>query len=460
MILKTELLQNKTQPCTEQEQIRAVPWILAANVLSAPFVIWTFGGSVFLLFLDELGLPKNQIGVILSLFPFCGLLALGFAPAAKRCGWKRVFLLCYGTRKFVMALLLLLPWIMTTYGNRIALAFLFTVIITFSLLRALAETAGLPWTQEFTPKRLWGRIGGINTVLCTLATGVSLWLAGKIIGHGVGLTRFQVLIGAGCVIGLLGVILMVKVPGGQPRTDTKVSSKHGENMLQALRNRNFVSFLGGSGCVMIGNMLFISFLPLYVKDRMGVAPGTVVMLDIMVMVGGALSGLLLGWAADRVGSRPVLMPSTALTLLIPLGWLLLPRQIPHAAFWCSALYLLYGVTSSGMNIASGRLLFNGVIPEEHSTAYTAIYYAWMGVTGGIAPLLAGAILSASGTWQASFCALTIDGHSLLFLLALLLLAAGWCLYDRVRPDDQHTTRTAIRELLEPVFSRQMLQFWR
>lgn len=193
-------------------------------------------------------------------------------------------------------------------------------------------------------------------------------------------------------------------------------------------------------------------MPLYVKDRMGIESGTVVMLDIMVMAGGALAGLFLGWVADRVGSRPVLMPATVLTLLIPLGWLLLPRQIPHAVPWCTTLYLLYGVASSGMGIAASRLLFNGVIPAECSTAYTAIYYAWMGVTGGIAPLLAGALLSTSGNWQIRMSALVIDGHSLLFLLALLLLAAGWWLYGRVRPDDRHTTRTVARQLIGLVFS--------
>ena len=55
--------------------------------------------------LAELGLPKQQIGFLLSLFPFCGLLALGFAPTAARFGRKRVYVVCYGIRKPVMGLL-------------------------------------------------------------------------------------------------------------------------------------------------------------------------------------------------------------------------------------------------------------------------------------------------------------------------------------------------------------------
>jgi hypothetical protein len=76
---------------SDREKIKALPWNLVHGVLTNIFYLWTFGGSVFLLFLSELGLPKGQIGILLSLFPFSGLVALGFAPVAARLGWKRVF---------------------------------------------------------------------------------------------------------------------------------------------------------------------------------------------------------------------------------------------------------------------------------------------------------------------------------------------------------------------------------
>lgn len=453
-------MNKNIQAPTEEQQLRAIPWLFASGFLNVMFVLWTFGGSVFLLFLSELGLPKDRIGAVLAVFPFCGVLALGFAPVAMRWGWKRVFLLGYGIRKIVMALLLLLPWVLITAGPTAGMIFLVVVIILFALLRALAETAYYPWSQEFILNRMRGKIIGINTMLGTLAAGLALWIAGWVIGHGTGLPRFLVLIAAGCVLGLLGVILMGKVPGGAPRPDAAAVGVHWENMAQALRDRNFIAYLGGSGCVMVGTMLFTSFLPLYLKERLGVAAGTVVMLDIVVMAGGALAGLLLGWAADRVGSRPVLMPAAALTILVPLGWLLLPRQIPTALSWCVTLYFLNGVAGSGVAIAASRLLFNGVIPPENSTAYTAIYYAWMGITGGLAPLLAGRLLTACGDWQTRVGALAVDGHGLLFLGAILLLAAGWWLYGRVRPDDRHTTRSVLNELLLPSLWHRLVQVWR
>jgi len=439
----------------EREKIRALPWGLAHTVLNSIFALWTFMGSAFLLFLSELGLPKGQIGAVLSLFPFCGLLALGFAPIATRLGRKRVFIACYGTRKFVMAGLLLLPVVLAHAGRGAGLALLFGIIVIFAVLRALAETAYYPWSQEFVPNRVRGIFTAWSTVLGTGASCLALLLAGHIIGSGTGLGRYLVLIGAGCVIGVVGVSLMWKIPGGAPAREAADSGAHVAKMRESLRDRNFAAYLAGMGGVTVGSVLLTSFLPLYAKEQLGLSPGTIVRLDAVVMVGGALSSLIWGWLADRFGSRPVLMPSLALSLVIPAAWLLLPRHVPHAAAWCAAtvpvaatapvaaLYFAYGVASNGIAIGSGRLLFNGVVPPEKNTAYTAIYYAWLGVTGGVAPLMAGGLLSVSARWQTRLGPLSVDGYSLLFLLALVLLAVGGWQYGRVRPDDVHSSRAVL-----------------
>ena len=429
--------------------LRALPWQWASNGLNTVFALWTFAGSIFVLFLSELGLPKAQIGVVLSLFPFCGLVALGFAPLAARWGRKRVFLACFGARKVVMAGLLLLPLVTNHLGRGTALAYLVAVIALFAILRALAETAYYPWSQEAIPNRVRGRFGAVSTVVSTVTACVALGIAGRVINDGTGVGRFLWLIGAGCVLGMVSVALMAPVPGGEPNPDAPDAGAHLAAMRAALRDRNFVHFLAGLGCVTVGTLLFVSFLPLYLRERLGVVPGVVVTLDTAVMAGSALAALLCGWAADRLGSRPILMPALFLNLLIPLGWLLLPPQSSHLVGWCAALYVAYGVASGGVGIGAGRLLFNGVVPPERNAAYTAIYYAWMGLTGGAAPLLAGALLGACGKHSAAVGPIAVDGYHVLFGFAVVMLTLGCWLYGRVRPDDVYTTRA----VLWRVFSR-------
>lgn len=432
----------------EAEKMRALPFSLAQGGLNAIFCMWSFSGSFFLLFMSEMGLPKEQIGVLLSLFPFCGLLALFAAPLAARMGRKRLFLIGYGARKIVFAGLLLLPWLLAQAGRPVTLVFLFTIIVIFALLRALAETAFYPWFQEFVPNAVRGKYGAVSTVISTLVSCLALMLASYVIGHGTGLGRFMGLLGAGCAIGVVGVAMMWWVPGGAPIHETAYTRAHLTNLGQALRDGNFLAYLLGMGAVTIGSMLLTSFLPLYAREQLGVSSGHVILLDTATMLGGIVSSILWGVAADRVGSRPVLMTALTLTLLIPLGWLLLPRAIPAAVFCCGALYFLYGVASNGTAISTGRWLYNSVIPPEHNTAYTAIQYAWAGVTGGVAPIFAGVLLTRLGGWRLHAGPVTLDNYALLFVLSLLLLLLGWRCYRRVRPDGAYTTRAMLQRVAD------------
>ncbi len=449
-MVKSEILENSTPDpllVTEQAKTRAMPWFLAHGMLNSVFSLWTFTGSVFVLFLNELGLAKGQIGCLLSLFPFCGLLALGFAPIIARLGRKRVFIFCYGLRNPVMALLLLLPWFVSNYGNRVAVLFLSAVVAIFAVLRALGESAYYPWMQEFIPNRVRGKLSAWSLLLCLVASGVALVVAGAVIDAGIGVGRYMALIGAGSILGFTSILVMTKVPGGAPIPRGAGTSTHGANMRVALSDRNFTAFLGGMAGQVIGVTMLVAFLPLYLHEEFGLASATVVRLDVVVMVGGVLASLGWGWLSDRIGSRPVLMPAIVLLLILPLGWLLLPRQLPHILVWPIVFYFIFGVALNGVIIASGRLFFNRVSPLEKSTAYMAIYYAWMGVTGGLAPLLAGGILSVATDWRLRMIGVTVDGYTLMFGTAFLFLLSGWFFYGRVQPDGSHTTRTAVRGLM-------------
>lgn len=436
-MLNSETLETTTSDpllIAEHVKTKALPWFLAHGMLNSVFSLWTFTGSVFVLFLNELGLPKGQIGFLLSLFPFCGLLALGFAPTAARLGRKRVFVFCYGMRNPVMALLLLLPWLVSNYGRTIAVLFLSAVIVVFAVLRALGETAYHPWMQEFIPNRVRGKVSAWSLLLCLIASGIALAVAGYVIGTGTGVGRYRALIGAGSILGFISILVITKVPGGAPIPRVTGASTHGANMRVALGDRNFVNFLGGMAGQIIGVTMLVAFLPLYLREEVGLASASVVRLDVVAMVGGALASLGWGWLSDRIGSRPVLLPAVLLLLILPLGWLLLPRQLPQVLSWSVLLYFVFGAAHNGVIISSGRLFFNSVSPLTKSTAYMAIYYAWMGVTGGLAPLLAGGILSVATDWRTCILGFIVDGYTVLFGTSLLFLSLGHFFYKRVKPD--------------------------
>jgi hypothetical protein len=106
---------------TTAEKIRRLPWNLGLNAANNIFAQLTFFGSVFVLFLNELGASNSQIGFLLAMLPFAGLVALFIAPAVARFGYKRTFVTFFGIRKIVAAGLLLVPFVSIQYGNAAAL---------------------------------------------------------------------------------------------------------------------------------------------------------------------------------------------------------------------------------------------------------------------------------------------------------------------------------------------------
>jgi hypothetical protein len=71
---------------TTYEKIRAIPWSLGYDLANTFFVQLTFFGSVFILFLNDLGLNESQIGLLLSILPFLSLLSLFINTAGGKAG--------------------------------------------------------------------------------------------------------------------------------------------------------------------------------------------------------------------------------------------------------------------------------------------------------------------------------------------------------------------------------------
>src|SRR5574341_1283247 len=87
----------RSEPTT-LEKLRGLKWRIASNASNTVFVQYTFFGSIFVLFLSALGLSKGEMGFLLSLIPFFGLIALFVAPWVERFGVKRTYLTFFGLR--------------------------------------------------------------------------------------------------------------------------------------------------------------------------------------------------------------------------------------------------------------------------------------------------------------------------------------------------------------------------
>ncbi len=424
-----------TTNLTDVEKIRKLPWLIAGDSLNMGFILLTFSGPVFLLFLNELGLDEAQIGVMLAIVPFLGIISPFVAPIVTRFGYKRVFVTFRSTRPLVIALLLLTPWIHSNYGEQATFIWVAVIIGWFAMWRAIGETGGLPWRKEIVPDSIRSKFGAVNSMVFTVVSILVTVLASYVIESiGQGLIRFTLLIAVGVILGLISAWSFSHVPAETTVQRRKEKSNfHG--MRRALRDREFLFYLAGFGLVGIGGISVIAFIPLYMKEEIGLSEGAVVLLSVGTYAGALLTSFLWGWTADRYGSKPIMQTSVSLMLLLPIAWFLTPQD----SFWSFPIAITIaffaGVTTLAWQIGWTRYLYVNATPEDNRAPYMALFFAWWGISSGMGPLLAGQLLELLKTLNTDWLIFNINPYTPLFGFSVIFVAGGFATISQLRPDD-------------------------
>ena len=425
---------------TNVEKLRGLPWGVAWSVANSVFAQYTFFGSVFILFLNELGLDKAQIGSLLSLLPFLNIVAVFTASTIARLGYKRVFIFSFAARTVMAALLLLTPLILDQLGAGAVMAFIVIVVAVFGLFRSTGLTAFYPWLQEQVPDNLRGKYSAIKNTLASLASFLAVMVAGYVLGADPTLSRFMILIAVGVLFGALSVWAATKIPGGAPQQEAKSAQSSFRRMMSAAKDYNFVHYLIGFGLVTLSVGPLTSFVPLFMSEQVGLLADQVVWLSTATLLGGVASSYLWGWLADRYGSKPVMVSGVNFLPLLPLAWLLMPRQSPWNLYVALIIAVAQGFITTGWNIGAARLLFVRVVPPAQSPAYMALYYAWAGIAGGLGQLLGGWLVDASSGLEGQWGFVHYDAYTFLFLLGMVLPLISYWIFKRVRADSPVTGR--------------------
>ena len=424
------------QELTTVEKIRRLPWSIGAWAANAVFVQLTFFGSVFILFLSELGLSKTEIGFLLSLLPFFGLIALFIAPAVARFGYKRTHLVFFTGRKIITAFLLFTPWVMSQFGPRFTLAYVIGIVAFFALCRSISMTAIYPWSQEYVPGSVRGKYSALNNIFSSLSGFLAVVGAGYVVGHSTGLGRFTVLIGVGVLFGMVSIWAFLFVPGGAPKDKTQAAKTSRRDLKATLKDKRFLRYMAGAGMITLAATPLTSFLPLFMQEQVGLSAGNVVLLQNGTLLGGLLTSYTWGWAADRYGSKPVMLSGVSLTALLPACWLLMPRQTGLSLYLALGIAFLQGVANMSWVIGADRMLFVSVVPTRKKDSYMPLYYAWMGVAGGLSQLAGGWILDASAGLDGQFLILKLDQYTPLLISSLVLPLLSGALLQSIRAESQ------------------------
>jgi MFS family permease len=419
---------------TTLEKIRGLPWVLAMNASLAVHARFLFFGSSFVLYLNQIGFNKTQIGGLLSLLPFWGLIAIIAAPWVAQRGVKRVYLMFFGSRNIFVFLLLFSPAVYLRWGTTAAFLYIGGLMSFYGMFRAIGETGHYPWQQEYIPHAIRGKFTATTNIITNIARLIAVSFAAYVVGLSDNLQRFMLLFALGGIFGLGAIWAASRIPGGVP--NPKVESKRPDfrGMIQSLRDKSFVSFLFGVGMLTLINLPIFSFVPLFMREKVGLSDSNVVWLQTGVLIASMGTGYFWGWASDRYGSKPVMLSGVIAKAILPVFWLMMPRGLTSSFIIALAIAFWQGFAAQGWWIGHTRLLFVRIVPSAQKTTYMAVYYAWIGLVGGASRLVSGALLDRFAGLSLQVGFIQIDAYSILFVAGILLPLVSLLIFRSVRAD--------------------------
>jgi sugar phosphate permease len=426
-------IPDLTEPTT-LEKIRGLPWVLAMSASLAIHARFLFFGSSFVLFLNQIGFNKTQIGGLLSLLPFLGLTALFAAPWVAQRGVKRVYLTFFGARNIFVFLLLFTPAVYLRWGTTWTFVYIAGLMVFYSLFRAIGETGHYPWQQEYIPDAIRGKFTATSNIIANIARLIAVSFAAYVVGSSEDLGRFMLLFGLGGVFGLGAVWAASHIPGGEANPEVESKRPDFKGMAQTLRDRSFLAFLLGVGMLTLINLPIFSFVPLFMREKVSLSDGNVVWLQTGVLLASMGTGYLWGWAADRYGSKPVMLSGVIAKAILPIFWLVMPRATSASFLIALGISFWQGFAAQGWWIGHTRLLFVRIVPARKKTAYMAVYYAWIGLVGGASRLISGVLLDQFADLSRQVGFIQIDAYTILFVAGIVVPLLSLLVFRFVRAD--------------------------
>jgi HEAT repeat protein len=408
-------------------------------------------------FARSLGATDFILGLLAGLPAAVGLLQLPASLFVARLGERKRFIAAVSlSGRLCWVLIALLPFAPDPFRLP---AFVALLVLSSALM-----TSGVPawtsWMSDLVPADARGRyfarrntVAGVVAMLVPLPAG---WFMDRVEPA----RGFPLLFGIACVAAIGAFTQLVRQPE-PPMPRAQRPENPLASLAAPLADRNFRRFLVFSGTVVVGQGLAGQFFLAWQVDKHALALPYLAtqMLGAVAAGAGLATTPVWGYLADKYGGRPVLMIASWGVLAAPFLWLFTE---PGALWTNIALIVLINILSGACWAAVGLTQFNLLLglagPAERAT-YVAVFSAFTGVVGGIAPVVGGLLMNALATVAFSIGPVHFNNYKLLFALTELVRIAALVLLKAVTDGDSRSTRYVLEQLASsrPVTSYRTIQ---
>lgn len=447
-----EHLTPNTQNLSRLDILRGLNRSLWEGVWATIWMVLTTGAFQTGFAQSLIGMTPFALGLMAGLPAAVNLLQIPASMYVERRGERRRFVgFVSVTGRLLWIPILLIPFVLPPESR---LPMYLALLALSSALLSLGVPAWTSWMSDLVPAGSRGeyfarrnQVAGLVAMLVPLPAGAFLDQAVKY-GRFDPRVGFAVLFSIACAAALGSFAMILRQP------EPPMARPEGErpNPFRSLgtpfQDPNFRPFMLYAVMVVIGQGLAGQFFIAWQvgKDTLNQPYLLVQVLSVVASLGSLLTTPVWGYLADKYGSRPILMIATAGTVLAPLLWTL---TVPGAFWWDVAvivvLNLASGASWAGVGLTQFNLLLGLTEPTARST-YVAVYSAFTGIIGGIAPIVGGALMTALQPVAVPLGPLVLNNYKILFLITSAVRMSCVWLLTRIPAQESHGARYVLEQL--------------
>ncbi len=405
---------------SDYDKLRRLPYLYTFNVLNTAALLCTVS-TPLALYAAELGVPKDRIGLLGGIMPFAQVLCIAFLPLVMQFSQRITSALAYGGRY-----LFLLPWLAAPLflgTPDIVFWILFGSMTLFSISRTIAETALWPWSQEYMPRQVRGRISGITSLLVLPAAllgslAIQLWLDSR-----TGIDRFFPVIVIGVTFGLVSAFSLLGLGGGNPRPGSAARPRRHQGDAHPDPRRQFLALPVFVGHAVLrlhrGQPVPRAVLPRTAGHQLRPARP-----PHCTRTGGRGAGR----ADRRLVRRSLRHPRhphhvAGLQVVLLFCLLLVNDRLPGVHVIAGAIFFLFGLLFQS-SISVGGIYMLNYVPPAQKENYMTLAYATDGIIGGGVTFLAGMLLNFLEVQPVTLFGAALGSYETLFVLCAVVVVTS------------------------------------
>lgn len=420
------------------------------NALSFPIVL----GTPMILYAKSLEASATVLGIITGMMPLLVIFQIPAANYVDRVGYKRFVYAGWGARVSVIFLIALVPLTSGFLDTTTRLALILLLLFIFNLSRGISSSAWLPWLTSLVPAEARGRYLAQEAAWVNFGSLLSLSLSALCLGRDPVEWQFAAAFAFSAAMGAISLSFLKKIPDVEVPERARTSRTPVPFMAMA-RWAPFRKLLWEvlAWSVAYGGMT--TFTVAFLKVQTNWADNEILLVASTAFLGGLGSQWFLGGRLDRLGSKPVLVLSFLIWILVALGWAAIAAKLlaPRLSL-VLLLELLMGLFAALANMANTRLAM-AIIPANGRSHFFAIYSVVLNVTLGLAPILWGLLIDLSKTIQHTRHGLEWNRYSIFFVAVAVAFLVTVPLARRL--DEPAAVR--LDELLRDILVQSPQRFW-